>query len=165
MRLFLQFIVLSFAALAGVNPQLTQVRSIYILSMGSQMDQFLANRLSRMGVIQVAADPQSADAILTDRLGEGFEKRLDELYPAPVKDEDEDADVKKDESAQMRASSFGRGKGTYFIVDRKTRKVLWSIYERPKNSGNDELDKTAERIVNHLKKDLKPSTQQATPTP
>ena len=159
MRLFLQFIVLSFAALAGVNPQLTQVRSIYILSMGSQMDQFLANRLSRMGMIQVAADPQSADAILTDRLGEGLEKKLDELYPAPVKDEDEDSDVKKDEQSQLRASSFGRGKGTYFIVDRKTRNVLWSIYARPKNSGDDELDKTAERIVSRLKKDLKPAGQ------
>ncbi len=164
MRLFLHFIVLSFAA-AAVNPHLTQVRSIYILSMGSQMDQFLANRLSRMGMIQVSADPQSADAILTDRLGEGLEKKLDELYPAPVKDEDEDADVKQDDSAQMRVSSFGRGKGTYFIVDRKTRNVLWSIYERPKNSGQDEMDKTAERIVNHLKKDLRPATQPTSATP
>ena len=129
------------------------------------MDQFLANRLMRLGAMQVVADPQAADAVVTDHLGETFEKKMGELYP-PMKDQDEDADTnrdaksgKKDDDApaQLRPSSFGRGKGTLFIVDRKSRNVLWSIYERPKNSRPDEMNKTAERVVHQLKRDLKPA--------
>lgn len=58
-----------------------------------------------------------------------------------------------------RISSFGRGKGNFFLVDRTTRTVIWSIFEPPKNSTPSELDKTAERVVNHLKQDLKATTQ------
>ena len=53
-------------------------------------------------------------------------------------------------------ASFGRGKGTFFLVDRRTRSVIWSIYEKPKNTSATELNKTAERVVNQLKRDLKP---------
>jgi hypothetical protein len=34
--------------------------------------------------------------------------------------------------------------------------VIWSIYERPKNSTPDELTKTATKVVQRLKKDLEP---------
>lgn len=155
-----------FQSLAAQNPQLLQVHSVYILPMSSSMDQFLANRLTHFGKLQVVANPQHADAILTDRLGEAFERKLDELYPPTedadakdAKDEDSDADAStgiklRDEQAP-RSSSFGRGRGTYFLVDRKTRNVLWSTYERPKNSAPDELNRIAERVVNNLKRDLK----------
>lgn len=164
MRLLVQFVVFTAVALAAVNPGLVQVHSVYILPMASGMDQFLANRLMRLGAMQVVADPQAADAIITDHLGETFEKKLGELYP-PMKDEDEDTDAKTDKEkgdapAQLRPSSFGRGKGTLFIVDRKSRNVLWSIYERPKNSRPDEMNKTAERVVHQLKRDLKPNQNQ-----
>lgn len=160
MRLLLQSAMFTAVALAGVHPGLMQVHSVYILPMASGMDQFLANRMIRAGTMQVVADPQAADAILTDHLGELFEKKLSEMYP-PAKDEDEESDEKADKDkqtapAQLRPSSFGRSKGTLFIVDRKTRSVLWSTYELPKNSRPDELNKTSERIVNHLKRDLKP---------
>jgi hypothetical protein len=39
-------------------------------------------------------------------------------------------------------------------VDRKSRLVLWSIYERPKNATPGELTKTAERVIKRLKDDL-----------
>jgi hypothetical protein len=164
MRLLLQSVVFTAVALAGVNPGLMQVHAVYILPMASGMDQFLANRISRAGMMQVVADPQAADAILTDHLGETFEKKLVELYPPVVKEDDEDTDEKADKTkddspAQLRPSSFGRGKGTWFIVDRKSRSVLWSIYELPKNSRPDELNKIGERVVNHLKRDLKPASQ------
>lgn len=151
-------------AFAAQNAHLMQVHSVYILPMGNGMDQFLANRLARFGKMQVVADPQQADAILTDRLGETFEKKLDELYP-PVEDKEakDEKDTENESSGglnlrdtPMRATSFGRGRGTYFLVDRKTRNVLWSTYERPKSSGADELNHTAERVVNNLKRDLKP---------
>ena len=81
MKLFVLSALACMIGLGASNPQLMQVQSVYILPMGGGMDQFLANRLTRFGKIQVVADPQRADAILTDRLGEVFEKRLDELYP------------------------------------------------------------------------------------
>jgi hypothetical protein len=159
MKLLLLAALACVVALGASSPQLQQVQSVYILPMGSGMDQFLANRLARFGKMQVVADPQHADAILTDRLGEPFEKKLDELYPAaPVEkdtdDEDATATVKEEPA---RIGSFSRGRGTFFLVDRKTRNVLWSTYERPKNGSPDELNRTAERVVNNLKHDLKPA--------
>jgi hypothetical protein len=159
MKLFLLAALACAVVLGASNPQLQQVQSVYILPMGSGMDQFLANRLARFGKIQVVADPQHADAILTDRLGEPFEKKLDELYPPPVVEKDTDekdatTDVKEEPA---RIGSFSRGRGTFFLVDRKTRNVLWSTYERPKRGSPDELNRTAERVVNNLKHDLKPA--------
>ena len=127
------------------------------------MDQFLANRLTTMGVFQVVTDPQKADALITDRIGEAFQAKYDELYPPPappkpVKDEKSAKDDKKKDDLSdgpvTRLSSFNTGKGNFFIVDRKSRNVLWSIYERSQNSTPGELTKTAERVVKRLKTDL-----------
>ena len=43
-----------------------------------------------------------------------------------------------------------RGKGNLFIVDRKSRNVLWSVFEPPKDSTPGELSKTAEKVVKRL---------------
>src|SRR5947209_3832532 len=94
MKLFLWSIVASIAAFGSESTQLLQVHSVYILPMGSAMDQFIANRLTRFGRIQVVTDPQRADAILTDRLGERFEKKLDEFYgPTQVKEVQDEKDT------------------------------------------------------------------------
>ena len=53
----------------------------------------------------------------------------------------------------------GRGRGTIFLVDVKSRQVLWSAFEKPKNSSPHELDHTAERVVKQLKQDLTPKTK------
>lgn len=52
-------------------------------------------------------------------------------------------------------STFGRSKGTLFLVDAKSREVLWSVYDPPKSFGGKQMDRTASNIVNRLKKDLK----------
>jgi hypothetical protein len=52
-------------------------------------------------------------------------------------------------------SSFGHGKGTVFLVDRKSKQVIWSVFEPPKGSGNSQLDRSASDIVSRLKRDLK----------
>jgi hypothetical protein len=161
MKLFCAIALFAASLLAVINPDLRHVSSVYILPMGSGMDQFLANRLTTLGVFQVVTDPQKADALITDRIGESFQDKLEELYPPPkpvVKDEKKDD--KKDKKDDMSAapiphiSSFNTGKGNFFIVDRRSRNVLWSIYERPKNSTPSELTKTAEKVVKHLKDDL-----------
>jgi len=146
-----------FAALlpAAVNPQLKQVNTVYILAMSSGMDQYLANSLTSMGVFQVVTDPQKADAIVTDRLGETFEGKLKELYdPPPPASKDKDDKSGGFGTGTFRVGSVGRGRGNVFIVDRKSRGVLWSIYEPPKDSSTSEMSKTAQKIAKRLKTDL-----------
>jgi hypothetical protein len=163
-------------AFATVNPQLQQVKRVYILAMGSGMDQFLASQLTKSGVFEVVTDPKKADAIITDRVGEPFETKLDELYPPPTPpkkveaakaDDEIDSDHPKslrqinddrlsglDLTGGYRPSTMARGKGNIFIVGRASRSVLWSNYDPPKNNSSGELTKTAARVVKHLKEDL-----------
>ena len=132
---------------------LGKVHSVYLLPMSNGLDQYLANRITASGVFQVVTDPRKADAIFTDKLGESFEARLNELFPPPA--------VKKDSSAadqtdqRLRSSSFGRGKGTIFLVATASRTVVWSVYEPPKDSTPNQLDRTAQRIVEQLKSPAK----------
>ncbi|HLJ44989.1 MAG TPA: hypothetical protein VKU01_03225 [Bryobacteraceae bacterium] len=150
------------ALVASVNPQLKQVQTVYILPMGSGMDQFLADQITKQGLLQVVTDPQRADAILTDRIGEAFEDKLQELYPRPKpvvekKKDDSKTDDKNTSNVEplpKLTSSFGGGKGTFFLVDRKTRNVVWSDYDRPRDSTPHQLEKTADRVTQKLKRDL-----------
>lgn len=137
----------------GAPALAVQVQSVYLLPMSNGLDQFVASRLAASGALHVVADPQKADAVLTDHLGEGFEQRLTELLDlgeAKAKKEE------KDKDKAQRFTSFGRGKGTIFLVDARTRLVIWSSYHKPKNSSPDELNRAAGRIVARLKKDLQP---------
>ena len=142
---------------AAGNPQLAQIRTVYLLPMGSGLDQHLATRLTELGIFEVVTDPKRADAIITDQVGASFEKKLEELYPPPPPDPEEDDQKQADSrnSSTPVTGAFGRGKGTVFLVDRKTRGVLWSIYEHPKNTSADELHHVAGKIANRLQHDLK----------
>jgi len=186
MKLFCALVLLAASVPAAVNQQLKQVNTVYILGMSGGMDQYLANRLTNMGVFQVVTDPQKADAIITDRLGEPFEAKLKELYPpppppapppAPAKDakdakddkdsktattdkkEKDDKDKTEEAVAATRVGSFNHGRGNIFIVDRKSKNVVWSTYDRPKDTTPGELSKTAERVVKRLKDDLSDKKQ------
>jgi hypothetical protein len=187
---------------------LAQVHKVYLLPMRNGIDQYLANRLTNLGVFQVVTDPKKADAVFTDQLGESFERRLGEWFPdaplagrqpvapaseaAPAKPTAPAATAEKSEKAAppaqttppakpeaaepapaetptkdqalvrdlkgdttTRLSSFGRARGTLFLVDPHSRLVLWSIYSEPKSSSAVELDRTAERIATMLKQDMK----------
>lgn len=168
---------------ATLNPQLKEVRTVYILAMSNGLDQFLANQITASGIFQVVTDPKNADAILTDRVGEAFESKLDELYPPPApapaakaeeaKPNDSKQDKpaadknKKDQNPDLdlgagsvfRVSPSSRSKGNLFIVDRKSRNVLWSVFEPPKDNSPNELSKTAERFIKRLKIDLSEKKQ------
>ena len=123
-----------------LNAQIAGVRTVYILPMAGGLDQFLAAELTREHVLQVVADPKTADAVLTDYLGEGFEKRVAKIHP---RDED------KDDTGEIHPSfQSGKSKGTVFLVDLKSRNVLWSDYEKPSRSPNRE----AARVVEKLRK-------------
>jgi hypothetical protein len=53
-------------------------------------------------------------------------------------------------------STFGHAKGTVFLVDAKSRQIVWSTFDPSRSNGNHDLDRTASDIVSRLKKDLKP---------
>jgi hypothetical protein len=163
----------------------SKVNTVYILPMAHGLDQHIANCLTREHVVEVVADPQRADALLSDRLGGSIEYQLEKLHPTP-KPPDESAKSESDsesdkdagdpsdksdkgeknstkgrraprmmaEAGPPRGNAFGGGKGTLFLVDTHSRNVLWSVYERPKNTSPDELDRTAKRVVTRLKQDL-----------
>lgn len=147
--------------------ELLQIRHVYLLPMANGFDQYLANHLTRQGLVQVVADPSKADAILTDRIGKAFEDKLEELYPHPKPVEEKPAkeEEEADKPASMlmdlkvtpmdRPSTFGRGKGTIFLVHRGSRAVVWSIYERPKRTMPDELDRTAKRVADEMGKAMR----------
>ncbi len=93
-----------------------------------------------------------ADSDKSDKVG-------GDLADASGKD-DKDATSKRraprqiPEAGPPRPNAFGGGKGTLFLVDAHSRAVLWSVYEKPKNTSPDELDRTAKRVVGRLKQDL-----------
>jgi hypothetical protein len=102
-------------------------------------------------------------------VGKAFEKRHLELYPPPpppkAEDEEEEKDSKKrSQSAtsmdvkdmkQERTGGFSRGKGTIFLVDRRTKTVLWSAYVRPKSSQPRDLDRAAKTIADRIEETVK----------
>jgi hypothetical protein len=150
--------------------ELTDVHTVYVLRMSKGLDQYLANRLTADKVFQIVTDPKLADAVFTDQIGEGFEAKLEEIFPppeiakpapAPKKDEDEDVPpankLMTDTVNKLAAptSSFGRSHGTVFLVWAKSRQVVWSAYEPAKGSASKDLNRTANDIVSRIRKDLK----------
>lgn len=161
-----KMLALASLPLLAANPNLANIRSVYLLPMTNGMDQYLANHLIEGQVVTVTTNPQTADAILTDSLGPAFEHRLDELYPPPEPPEekakdDEKKDSSKDEpkelvrgaGANFRFSAFRKGRGMVFLVDRRSKQVIWSVHELPKDASAKQIDRTAARMTEKLKKD------------
>jgi hypothetical protein len=152
---------------------LANVRSLYVLPMSHGLDQYIANRLTNEHVFTIVTDPKLADAVLTDRVGTSLQTKLaDLLQPAATEKPEPKADQKDKEgepkalpslaesmsqtSRPADSSSIGRSKGTVFLVDTKSRQVVWSAYDLPKDTSSKELDRTATDIVSRIKKDLNP---------
>jgi hypothetical protein len=169
-------VLLCGSAVLACGADLTDVRTVYLMPMARGIDQHLAHRLTGEKVFQVVTDPKQADAIFSDRIGEAFRAQFERLLPPakPVPEkavpEKAAAGSPKNEEPPMKLitetenkldnpalnSAFGRGKGTIFLVDVKTSKVLWSTYEEPGASDGKTLDRAALEVVNRLKKDLAP---------
>jgi hypothetical protein len=151
------------ACLAQGNAELSQVQTVYVMPMANGFDQYLANRLRSVPQVRVVADAAKADAIFTDKLGVAFEARLDEIeeavneklaQSAPKPSPEQAAASEGLRLAPKRVSALSRGKGTYFLVDRRSRIVLWSVYSKPKDVQPNSLDKNAEKVVDQLGKDF-----------
>jgi hypothetical protein len=144
---------------------LSTAKTVYVLSMYRGMDQYLANRLTNDHLLQVVTDPKKADVIITDHIGDAFEQQMATIFPEaePAKTEAKPAEDTGNSlfgpamnklSNPATSSSFGRSKGTVFLVDAKSREILWSVYAPPRSTAGKELDRTANDIVSRLKHDL-----------
>jgi hypothetical protein len=151
--LFLPLTVVLLAT-GAPDPQLTEIHSVYLLPMSGNLDQFLAVRLNSSKIFLVVTDPKKADAVFTERIGPNFEDALKELYANDSKDA-KDAKDKKDEYARPTMKPLSNGKGSLFLVDRKSKNVVWSTYDKPKSNRADDENQLAQRIVSKLEKDVK----------
>jgi len=95
--------------------------------------------------MQVVADPKTAEVVMTDRLGEAFEQKMKEIHP------DTDKTDKKSDDAVPHTFRSTKPQGTIFLVDAKSRQVLWSDYQKPPRSNSDsDLNRAAEQIAKKL---------------
>src|SRR6202034_2549821 len=97
-----------FAALACA--QYAGPKTVYILPMAAGLDQYLAQWLTKDHIMQVVANPKAAEVVMTDRLGEAFEQKLNQIHP--------DSDKKSDDTAPHTFRSTNP-QGTIFLVDAK----------------------------------------------
>lgn len=172
-------LLLFFIAGVACAAELGGVHKVYVMPMPRGMDQYLANRLASEHVFEVVTDPKLADAVFSDSVGEGLESQIDEFTPTdaaaaaktaatahadtahgvtvgqPISFTDT---VNKLSNPALR-SSFGHARGTVFLVDTKSRAVVWSVYDPPKGTSGKEMIHTASDIVSRLKKDLKPKKE------
>jgi len=132
--------------LIGANPELLKVKSVYFLPMSNGLDQYLANHLLKNGTYVVVTDPANADAVFTDSLGPALERKLAELYPSEEEEEEQ--------KAESPGGNFRRGRGMVFLVERKSRQVVWSAYQLPRDTRPQSLDRSARKIAEDLKKHL-----------
>ena len=143
---------------SGLHAQALGVKTVYLLPMSGGLDQYLALQLTSKGVLQVVTDPKKADAIFTDSIGARLEDSLSDLYRA---DEKAKADKDKSDKDNSNTDEFshppmrplsGSSRGVVFLVNRASRDVLWSTYERSKGTQPEELKHVAEKIVERLAK-------------
>jgi len=148
----------------GLHAQPAGLHLVYVLPMAGGLDQYLADWLTRDKIMQVVTDPKAADLVMTDRLGEAFEQKLAQLRP-PAAAPDEKPDGKKDDKADSKDSKTGgagnpsdtphsfrstSARGTLFLVDIKSRQVVWSDHEKPRSVSDTNLNREAERVAKRL---------------
>ena len=157
MKQFLLAAAVALLSMSTAAASLGDIKTVYLLPMSSGLDQYLAVQLTTGSVLQVVTDPQKADAIFTDHLGESLEQTLAELYGDKAKSGDSAADKAKDPNQSfVRSGMQGqRGRGTIFLVDRKNRDVVWSNYERPKDLTPEGLKHTSEQVASKLARAIK----------
>lgn len=132
--------------------QLKDVKSVYLYPMTAGFDQLLADQIVTEHIFKVVPDPKLADAVFTDELSESFLYKLDHIQtpPTPPKTSGSTSSMTPTETAAPHSNSFTRSKGTLFLVDIKSKQVIWSAFQKPKNTSSDQLHNTAKKVVKML---------------
>ena len=149
MKLFGMLFAAGLTMAAAAASDLSDIKTVYLLPMSGGLDQYLAVRLTTGAVLQVVTDPEKADAIFTDRIGANLEQSLNDLY-APKQKEEKIGDF-----ARPTMQPLSRGKGSIFLVGRKSRVVVWSMYAPAKSNQTDDMNHLAQKVAAQLEKDRK----------
>jgi hypothetical protein len=155
MRLFILIAMVASLLAPQAGAQVAGIKNVYVMPMSGGLDQYLALRLTESAVLQVVTDPQKADAVLTDRIGGHFEQTFQDLFAAKPSEKDKDKADANTEFARPGMQPLSTSRGAIFLIDRATRNVIWSTFEKSKNSTAAELNRSAERIVDRLAKSQK----------
>ena len=94
----------------------------------------------------MVTDPQKADAVLTDRIGTGFEQKLNELYEPPEAKKSDRSFIAGEFSVRS-CSRLLAVKALFSWWTEKTRNVLWSTYAVAKSTAPDDMNHLADKIV------------------
>jgi hypothetical protein len=153
--------------------QITRAHAFTVVTDAKRADAIFTDRLgdalhTQLEKLYPEPKPASADAKKTEDVKKDDSKK-DEVKKNDDSKSDEKADTKEDDAmvkgdpvtparattnAPPPVSGFGRGKGTLFLVDANSRRVIWSAYAKPKNTSSDELERVAHQIVEKLMKTL-----------
>ena len=122
---------------------LGSIKTIFVVPMKNRLEHFLTNELVRWGRYSVTLNPRQADAVLSDTTEIAMK---DLMLP--------DAKIRK---------TTARTRGTAFLLDVRTEKVIWSVAKDPSQSfllgGEKSTRELAKEIVQQLKEDLKIAVQ------
>ena len=136
--------------------------------MSDSLDQFLAEQVATEGVFDVVVDPKRAQAILTDRISSKFLEGMEELFPTPEEIAEATKEGEEEEGADDPGSalagayrperspiySASRAEGAVFLVDVRTREVLWSTFLKGYDTTPKAMHRQARMVVMRLKKQL-----------
>jgi hypothetical protein len=138
--------------------RLLEVKTVYLLKMARGMQQYLAHQLTKEKLLVVTTDPTRADTLLTDHVGKEFEEEVAALFPAasapPAPENDREEASSGFKGDKVPHGTWGRGRGTVFLVDRVNGDVLWSHYAPSPSGRSQDLEATAGKVVDRLKDDL-----------
>lgn len=152
-KLLLTVGVLISVILFGADVRLSpRFHTVFILRMANGQDQYLANRLTRGGVLGVVLEPTKADAVLTENVDDGFWAWLARTYPSSTGSASQSSG--HDAPVGRWILQPSKHRGTVFLVDPRNRRVAWSTYVNGKDNTPDELDRAAARVASQLKASL-----------
>ena len=157
LSVLVSLVIAPFAQPAGLH-------EVYLLPMAGGLDQYLTNWITREKLALVVTDPKAADLVMTDRLGEAFEQKMAQIRPEEKKPEEKKPDDKTDRSGASAGAGAQAGehssfhstavRGTLFLVDIKSRQVVWSDHEKPRGISDASLNREAERVAKKLQADF-----------
>src|ERR1051326_7452103 len=128
---WLSVVLLGLLTISVMHAEVFGVKTVYVLPMAGGLDQYLALQITSSGVLQVVTDPNKADAVLTDGIGARLEESLTQLYRPSQADKDNSGKAGTDDFAHPAMRPLSSSRGVIFLVNRSSRDVLWSTYERP----------------------------------
>ena len=146
---------------SGLGPN----KKVYFWPMSYGFDHYLAEQATAEGVFGVVVDPKLAQAVMTERIDARFLKGMDELFPLPEEKGagEEEEKEETEESGAIAGDGYlpqrppnqplGQSRGTLFLVDVTSRRVLWSTYLKEFDPSPNRLHQQAGNVVERFKKE------------